>query len=88
MLARRRCTDGSAGVDMGGRKATDLSPTSWLISRVAATLSVLGLRVKAQDLVVSMTASLYCVVTSLGAFSWSPGSLVLAGVFGSKLDAS
>jgi hypothetical protein len=55
---------------------------------VAATLSVFGLRVKAQDLVVSMTASLYCVVTSLGALSWSLGSLVLAGVFGGKLDAS
>jgi hypothetical protein len=54
---------------------------------VAATLSVLGLRVKAQDLVVSMTVSLYCVVISLGMLSWSPGSLVLAGVFGGKLDA-
>jgi hypothetical protein len=55
---------------------------------IAATLSVLGLRVKAQDLVVSMTASLYYVVTSLGALSWSPGSFVLPGVFGGKLDAS
>jgi hypothetical protein len=59
-----------------------------LESVVAATLSVLGLRVKAQDLVVSMMASLYCVVTSLEALSWSPDSLVLAGVFGGKLDAS
>jgi hypothetical protein len=38
---------------------------------VAATLSVLGLWVKTQDLVVSMTVALYCVITSLGALSWS-----------------
>jgi hypothetical protein len=55
---------------------------------VAATLSVLGLWVNAQDLVVSMMASRSCVVTSLGALSWSPGFLILAGVFGGKLDAS
>jgi hypothetical protein len=34
-----------------------------------------------------MTA-LLCVVTSLGALSWSLGSLALTGVFGGKLDAS
>jgi hypothetical protein len=33
---------------------------------VAATLSALGLWVKTQDLVVSMTAALYCVGTFLG----------------------
>jgi hypothetical protein len=55
---------------------------------VAATLSVLGFRVKIQDLVVSMTATLLCVVTSLGALSWSHGSLGLVDVFGGKLVAS
>jgi hypothetical protein len=55
---------------------------------VAATLSALGLRVKTQDLVVSMTAALFCVVTSLGALLWSLGSLALVGVFGGKHDAS
>jgi hypothetical protein len=55
---------------------------------VAATLSALGLRVKTLDLVVSMTAALLCVVTSLGALSWSHGSLALVDVFGGKLVAS
>jgi hypothetical protein len=55
---------------------------------VAATLSALGLRVKTQDLVVSMMAALYCVVTFLGALSWSLGFLALVGVFGGKHDAS
>jgi hypothetical protein len=55
---------------------------------VAATLSALGLWVKTQDLVVSMTPALLCVITSLGALSWSLGSLVLVDVFGGKLDVS
>jgi hypothetical protein len=55
---------------------------------VAATLSVLGLWVKTQDLVVSMMPALHCVVTSLGALSWSLGSLLLVNIFGGKLDAS
>jgi hypothetical protein len=49
---------------------------------VADTLSILGLRVKTQDLVVSMMAALLCGVTSLGALSWSLGSLLLVNIFG------
>jgi hypothetical protein len=33
-------------------------------------------------------AALYCFFTSLGALSWSLGSIDLVGVFGVKLDAS
>jgi hypothetical protein len=79
-LAKAQCSGANDGDACGCRDP--------LVGVVAAILSILGLQVKAQDLVVSMTVALYCVVTSLGALSWSPGSLVLADVYGGKLDAS
>jgi hypothetical protein len=58
---------------------------------VAATLTALGLRVKTQDLVVSMMAGdggalLHCYL--LGDVVMEPWSIVLVGVFDGKLDAS
>jgi hypothetical protein len=55
---------------------------------IAATLSVLRLLVKIQDFVVSMTMTLHCVVSFLGALSWTLSSLFLFDVFGGKLVAS
>jgi hypothetical protein len=55
---------------------------------VAATLSALGLLVKIQDFVVSMTVTLHFVVSFLGALSWILSSLVLVDVFVGKVVAS
>jgi hypothetical protein len=55
---------------------------------VAAILSALGLLLKIQDFVVSMTVTLHCVVFFLGALSWILSSLSLFDVFGGKLVAS
>jgi hypothetical protein len=55
---------------------------------VAATLSELGLLVKIQDFVVSITVTLRCVVSFLCALSWILSSLVLFDFFGGKLVAS
>jgi hypothetical protein len=55
---------------------------------IAAILSALGLLLKIQDFVVSMTVTLHCVVSFLGALSWILSSLSLFDVFGGKLVAS